>query len=85
MILDIALAHGKSAAQVMLHRHLQGGRDVIPKTVNPARMVENRDIFDFALSAADCAAIDALETGVRGGPEPASLSLETYSYPIAEA
>jgi hypothetical protein len=31
------------------------------------------------------AAIDALDTGVRGGPEPDSITLETYDRPIPEA
>lgn len=84
-ILSIAREHGKSAAQVMLRWGLQQGRSVIPKSVNPARIVENFDVFDFELSADQLAAIDALETGVRGGPDPDSISLENFSRPIPEA
>ena len=55
----------------MLRWHLQQGRQAIPKSVTPARIAENFDVFDFDLTADQLAAIDALDTGVRGGPEPA--------------
>lgn len=84
-ILAIAGQHGKSAAQVMLRWHLQEGRSVIPKSVKPARIAENFDVFDFELSAEQIAAIGALDTGRRGGPEPDSITLETYGMPIPEA
>lgn len=67
---QIAQAHGKSPAQVMLRWHLQEGRSAIPKSTNPARIKENFEVFDFELSAAELAAIDALDTGVRSGPDP---------------
>lgn len=84
-LLGIARAHGKSAAQVMLRWHLQEGRSAIPKSVKPARIAENFDVFDFELTRAELSAIDALETGVRGGPEPASVTTEKYDKTIPEA
>jgi diketogulonate reductase-like aldo/keto reductase len=84
-LLEIARAYGKSAAQVMLRWHLQEGRSAIPKSVTPARIAENFDVFDFELTREQIAAIDALETGVRGGPEPESVTLEAYGRPIPEA
>ncbi|KAG4073344.1 hypothetical protein HA402_008500 [Bradysia odoriphaga] len=69
-IAEIAAAHGKSPAQVMLRWGIEQGRSVIPKSTNPTRIAENFDVFDFSLSAADLAGIDALNTGVRGGPDP---------------
>lgn len=84
-LLEIGRAHGKSAAQVMLRWHLQAGRSAIPKSTTPARIAENFAIFDFALTGEQLAAIDALDTGVRGGPEPDSITLETYGRPIPEA
>src|SRR6478735_6675744 len=80
-LLEIARRHGKSPAQVMLRWHLQNGRAAIPKSTKPARIAENFDIFDFELSPEQLAAIDALETGVRGGPEPDSITLENYGRP----
>jgi len=82
---DIARQHGKSVAQVMLRWHLQQGRSAIPKSTKPARITENFDVFDFELSAEQIAAIDALDTGVRGGPDPDSITLETFRRDIPEA
>jgi diketogulonate reductase-like aldo/keto reductase len=84
-ILEIARSHDKSAAQVMLRWHLQRGRSAIPKSVRPERIAENFDIFDFALSADELAAVDSLDTGLRGGPAPADVTLEAYGRPIPEA
>ena len=84
-ITAIAEAHGKSPAQVMLRWHVQEGRSVIPKSVKPHRIVENFDIFDFELTADEVSQIDALDKGVRRGPEPESLTLEAYGRPIPEA
>ena len=81
----IAAAHGKSPAQVMLRWHLQQGRSALPKSVRPARIVENFDVFDFELTADELGAIDALDTGVRRGPEPEAVTLETFGREIPEA
>ncbi|MGW6923210.1 aldo/keto reductase [Streptomyces sp. NPDC054950] len=84
-LLEIAGAHGKSVAQVMLRWHLQEGRSAIPKSTKPARIAENFDVFDFELSSKQLTAIDALDTGVRGGPDPDSITLENYGMAIPEA
>ncbi|TML08592.1 MAG: aldo/keto reductase [Actinobacteria bacterium] len=84
-IVGVADKHAKSPAQVMLRWHLQHGRSVIPKSVRPQRIAENFDVFDFELTADDMAALDGLDTGVRGGPEPDSITLEEYGRPIPEA
>ena len=84
-LLDIARRYGKSAAQVMLRWHVQEGRAAIPKSVKPARIAENFDVFDFDLTREELDAIDALEMGVRGGPEPDSVTLERYGKTIPEA
>ncbi|MCX5611192.1 MULTISPECIES: aldo/keto reductase [unclassified Streptomyces] len=73
-VAGIAAKHGRSAAQVVLRWHLQHGNIVIPKSVTPARIRENLDVFGFALDAADIAALDALGAGAaarRIGPDPA--------------
>jgi 2,5-diketo-D-gluconate reductase A len=84
-IVEIATAQGRTPAQVMLRWHLQQGRQVIPKSVTPARIAENLDVFDFSLTADQLAAIDTLDTGIRGGPEPESITLETFGREISEA
>ena len=85
VILGIAQAHGKSPAQVMLRWGLQHGRSVIPKSTKPARIAENIDVFDFELAADEMAAIDGLDTGRRGGPEPEAITLEAFGRDIPEA
>ena len=85
VIVDIARAHGKSAAQVMLRWGLQHGRSVIPKSTKPERIAENIDVFDFELSGDELTAIDGLDTGRRGGPEPEQITLETFGRDIPEA
>jgi 2,5-diketo-D-gluconate reductase A len=81
----IADAHGKSPAQVMLRWHVQQGRSAIPKSTNPTRIAENFDVFDFELGDEELAAIDALDTGIRGGPEPDAITLEAFGRPIPES
>ncbi|WP_328468976.1 aldo/keto reductase [Actinoplanes sp. NBC_00393] len=85
VIAGIAQAHGKTPAQVMLRWHLQQGRSAIPKSTKPARMAENLDVVDFELTADELAAIDGLDTGKRGGPEPAVITLENFHRDIPEA
>ena len=80
----IAKAHDKTLAQVMLRWYLQQGRSVIPKSTKPQRIAENLDVFDFELSSDELAAIDALDTGQRGGPEPEVITLESFGRPIPE-
>ncbi|WP_405527931.1 aldo/keto reductase [Streptomyces avidinii] len=74
----IADKYGRSAAQVVLRWHLQHGNIVIPKSVTPARIRENLDVFGFELDAADIAALDALGAGAAGrriGPDPAEFDV----------
>ncbi len=83
-ILEIAAAHGKTAAQTILRWHLQQGRSAIPKSVKPERIRENFDVFDFALTDDELDRIDALDRGVRGGPEPEAITLESFGRDIPE-
>ena len=69
----------------MLRWHLQHGIQVIPKSVKPQRIGENIDVFDVQLTDDEMAAIDALDTGVRGGPEPDAITLEAFGRDIPEA
>ena len=62
VLAEIAAAHGKSTAQVMLRWNLQRGVVVIPKSVHRERMEQNLDVFDFELSAEEMARIAALDT-----------------------
>jgi diketogulonate reductase-like aldo/keto reductase len=73
-IAAVADRHGKSPAQVVLRWHLQLGNVVIPKSATPARIRENFDIFDFALTDDEMQAIAALDQGMRTGPNPDTLN-----------
>ncbi|WNM25593.1 aldo/keto reductase [Demequina capsici] len=84
-IAAIAASHGRSPAQVMLRWHLQEGRSAIPKSVTPSRIAENFDVFDFSLDADEVAAIDALDTGVRSGPDPDVARESMFDRVIPEA
>jgi 2,5-diketo-D-gluconate reductase A len=84
-IAAVATAHSKTAAQVMLRWHLQQGRSAIPKSVRAERIAENFDVFGFELTTEELDSIDALDTGVRGGPEPEAITLESFGRDIPEA
>ncbi|MFJ2006280.1 aldo/keto reductase [Streptomyces chartreusis] len=85
VVTAIAGAHGKSPAQVLLRWGIQQGRSVIPKSTRRRRIAENIDVFDFSLTAEELKALDALETGRRGGPEPENVTLAAYGRAIPEA
>jgi len=82
---DIATTHEKTPAQIMLRWHLQQGRSAIPKSITPERIAANFDVFDFSFSSDELHAIDQLNTGVRGGPDPADVTLEAFHRDIPEA
>lgn len=84
-IAGIAQAHGRTPAQVMLRWHVQQGRSAIPKSTRPERIAENFAVVDFTLTDAELAAIDGLDQGVRRGPEPDAITLETFGREIPEA
>lgn len=67
---DAAAAHGVSPAQVVIRWHLQHDIIVFPKTNSRERMATNFAVFDFALTAEEMAAIDALDRGLRVGADP---------------
>jgi len=80
----IAAAHGKTPAQVMLRWHLQEGRSAIPKSVTPSRIAENLAVTGFELTADEVAAVDALDSGRRSGPDPEG-ERELFDLAIPEA
>jgi 2,5-diketo-D-gluconate reductase A len=84
-IRQIAEAHGKTPAQVMLRWHVQQGRNAIPKSTNPGRIAENFDVFDFALSDDELGRLDGLDTGRRSGPDPDGDSSRFDARTIPEA
>jgi 2,5-diketo-D-gluconate reductase A len=74
-IVSIASGAGKSPAQVVLRWHIERGDIIFPKSVTPARIRENIDIFDFELSSQDTEAITALNRNLRTGPDPDTFDM----------
>ena len=77
VLTEIGQKHGKSVAQVALRFLLQRGMILIPKTTHKERMAENRNIFDFELSAGEMERIAQLD-------QKRSLFLDHYAPEVVE-
>jgi 2,5-diketo-D-gluconate reductase A len=64
-LVAIADAHGVTPAQVVIRWHLEHEIVVIPKSANPERIAQNADVFGFALTPREVAALDDLGSGAR--------------------
>lgn len=73
---QLGAQYGKSAAQVIIRWHLQHDLVVIPKSVTPARIEQNFDVFDFTLTPEQMAQIDALNRNERFGQNPESFNFD---------
>lgn len=69
-VAELADAHAVTPGQVVLRWHVQHGFVVIPKSVNPARISANLDLFRFELSEAEMAVLDGMDSGERVGGDP---------------
>jgi 2,5-diketo-D-gluconate reductase A len=70
VLTSIATELNKTVSQVIIRWHLQLGNLVIPKTTHRERLVENFNVFDFALSESQMHLISTLDSGQRMGPNP---------------
>lgn len=77
---EIAAAHNKSVAQVILRWHLQQGVAIIPKSAHPERIAANAALFDFELTAAEMDTINGLNQFARDGREPELVFENGYQY-----
>ena len=74
-VADIAEAHGRTPAQVILRWHIEIGNVVIPKSVTPERIEANIEVFDFELTPEQTERFDGLDSGDgRVGPHPDSFA-----------
>lgn len=64
-VTEVAAAHGRTPAQVVLRWHLQLGLSAVPKSADPQRMRDNLAVFDFALTDAEMTRLSALDQGER--------------------
>ena len=65
IIAAIAEVHGKSPAQVIIRWHLQEGNICIPGSSNEQHIIEDYDVWDFALSNEEMEQMAALERDER--------------------
>ncbi|MCI8649094.1 MAG: aldo/keto reductase [Anaerotruncus sp.] len=72
-LVPIAERYGKSVAQVCLRWSLQMGFLPLPKSVTPARIKQNLELFDFSLSSADMAVLSNLENHCGPGKDPDTI------------
>lgn len=70
ILTNLASQHGKSVAQIVLRWHIQRGVAVIPKSNSKDRILENMNVFDFELSAAEVETITAMNKNYRTGVDP---------------
>ena len=70
VLLAIAAEHGVTTAQVALRWNMQLGNTPIPKSVSPARIAENFDVFGFELNEGDMLELATLERGRLGSLDP---------------
>jgi len=75
VVQQIAEAHKKSPAQIVLRWHLQNNTIVIPKSVTPSRIEENFDVFGFELSEEEMNQIDGLNQNRRKGAHPNEMNV----------
>ncbi len=67
---EIAQNHQKSVAQIILRWDIQRRVLLVVKSVKPARIKSNAEVFDFELTAAEMAKINELNENLRVGPDP---------------
>lgn len=80
VIAEIAQNHQKTPGQIILRWHIQNGYGAVPKSSNPARIKENRNIFDFQLTEDEMKKIWKLtEKQIRVGDDGRS-----YRFPLLE-
>jgi len=76
LIQELASKYGKTPAQIVLRYDVQHDVVTIPKTMTPARMVENLAVFDFTLTEQEMAQLDAMNDGLRCGPDPEKFNFK---------
>lgn len=76
LIQQLATKYSKTPAQIVLRYDVQHGVVTIPKTMTPARMTENLHVFDFTLTDEEMAQLDAMNDGLRCGPDPEKFNFK---------
>lgn len=74
ILAEIGRVHGKTPAQVLIRWAIQHGFVVLPKSINPARIQANHDVFDFELTENHMNRLDDLDEGLVTGWDPADVA-----------
>ncbi|HHY2417467.1 TPA: aldo/keto reductase [Salmonella enterica] len=82
VISGLAEKYGKTPAQIVIRWHLEQGFSVIPKSVQPERIIQNANVFDFSLTAEEVDNIGRLNTGVRAGSDPELFTADSYKVDV---
>jgi diketogulonate reductase-like aldo/keto reductase len=83
-VASLAKKYGKTPAQVILRWHTQHGLCAIPKSIHPERIAQNIDIFEFTMTPDEIAAIDAMDTNKRSGPDPEVVHAKTFAFNVED-
>ncbi|WP_442915949.1 aldo/keto reductase [Leptospira sp. GIMC2001] len=70
---ELAKKYNKSNAQILIRWSLQKGMVVIPKSANPERIVQNADVYDFEINAADMVSMESWDEGLRTCWDPTTV------------
>ena len=70
VVVALAATHAVTPAQLVLRWHVELGNVVLTRSVTPARIAENVEIFGFSLGEDDLEALAGLDRGTRTGPDP---------------
>lgn len=70
LLKELSEKYNKTIAQITLRWDIQKGVVTIPKSIDPARIKGNSEIFDFEITEEDMQRIASLNTGERIGPDP---------------
>jgi len=65
VVLEIAAKKGKTPAQILIRYHIDGNITVIPKSIKPARIEENFNVWDFSLDKEEMKALDGVNQNLR--------------------
>lgn len=83
IVLEIARRYGRTPAQIVLRWNLDTDVALVVRSTKEHRLIENAQVFDFTLAPEDIEKLNALDAGVRTGPNPEAFDMDigfTYTF-----